>query len=82
LGVAIELPVEDRDAAHAAAAAERVAAFWPGASAKVGVRVVSLESDLHAADRLELIWTCALLNERLVADGADRRSGVLADLLS
>jgi hypothetical protein len=82
MGGTIQLPVKDRDLAHVAACAARVRNLWAGVTVTIADRTVALASTLHANASLELIWTCALLNERLVAANAERRSRVLADLVA
>lgn len=82
MGGTIQLPVNDRDLAHVAASAARVRNFWSGVTVMIADRTVTLASTLDANASLELIWTCALLNERLVAENAERRSRVLADLVA
>jgi len=82
MGDAIQVPVRGEYDEYVIASAARVRAFWPGVSVTIAERTVALASELYARDRLEWIWTCALLNERLVEKSAERRSRVMADLLA
>ena len=81
MGTIASVRVEARDRDHVVAAIARLEAFWPGAKAAVKPDVIMLLSDRHDAATLASIWKCALLNERLVADGSALRQLVLADLV-
>lgn len=82
MGDTIRLPVLSRDAAYVAASVARVEAFWPGVSATIADGAVALASERFGSEDLERLWTCALLNERLVVENAEHRSRVLADLVA
>jgi hypothetical protein len=75
----VRLPVAQSDLGFAIKAAEWMGCFYPGSAATVLNDHVELTGDA-GADRLELIWCAALLNERLHAQNEILRRGLLAGL--
>lgn len=82
MGTIATVAVDRKGDQPLAAVIARLDAFWPAVTVTVAADAVTVSSDDHDADALTAIWTCALLNERLVAAGSARRQRVLSDLVA
>lgn len=69
------------DAEQGPAAAAWAAAFHPGVSVCLDAGMAKLTSPDRSPAELRTIWRAALLNERLLAKGNERRSAVLQGLV-
>jgi hypothetical protein len=77
----ISCAVKEDELGAAQEAACRIAGFHPGVQAALDGQDIHLSSPTHDAAALRLLWRSALLNETLLARGADRREAVLKALL-
>ncbi len=65
----------------ASVAAEWLRAFYPAIEIENRGENIVLSSDSRARDELEVVWKCALANERLHAMNAAPRAYALAELM-
>jgi hypothetical protein len=62
-------------------AAGWVVAFYPDVAVAIDGDHVELRAEGRSSQNLELIWECALVNERLSVSNSALRASVMADLL-
>ena len=79
--VTVRLAPAEVGAAHAASAAAWIEASHRGIRVTLTGTSATLWAETISRERLLLHWRVALLNERLLADGASRRASVMAGLV-
>lgn len=81
MAISLRLAVDPARSSTAADAVQWVRAFHPDVSIVLDGDDAVLGSSMHGEVDLRLVWQTALINESLLAHGADARAAILEELV-